>query len=640
MDHPVARPGALDPLALQLLAHLHRGGAWAYWWVADEARRDERGRPQTRSFWWPTSRPPLPLPVGERVNIYMGVHPCRVRRGDNQRATLPTVAAINCLYAEFDVAPHETKLALLERVKRLSPAPSVIMDSGGYHAYWLLEEPFVLEGEAERERARQAQYRWVEFTGADPAAKDLARVLRVPGTVNRKPAYAPTYPAVTILQADFERTYTLAELEQVAAAALPAQPRQLPGLDGEDAPADHERAARARARLQTRRCDTYDDWLHVGMALHAGLGEAGLALWERWSQQSEKYEPGICAAKWRSFAQRPHGYSLASLFYWAEQDDPTTGASRASSAPAGASAPGEPPAEDDDGTVAVHLTDLGNARRLGARFGADLRYVAEWGWMVWDGRRWVQDRTGAVMRMAKATVLAITAEARDVVDEKVAEKIRSWARASEGRGRLEALIALAQADWLLTCRNGTLDLRTGEMRPHQRDDLRDDGRGDEPPPRGPEPGSAGGAAEHDAEAYAPRALLDEALEEELGDVSPSSIATPFDEPVYPSTCQTPMVEGRPKRHLPSYGGSESGAEPVDNSRRGHLAETPPRTTGPPGVDLAYVRRLLNLGDAESLAALERHCALYNVSRAAAVAAAYEQEPQINQSPQGKEPGDE
>ena len=51
-----------------------------------------------------------------------------------------------------------------------------------------------------------------------------------------------------------------------------------------------------------------------------------------------------------------------------------------------------------------HLTDLGNARRLVGRHGADLRYVHPWkSWHVWDGRRWTEDSTGEATRRIKET---------------------------------------------------------------------------------------------------------------------------------------------------------------------------------------------------------------------------------------------
>lgn len=43
----------------------------------------------------------------------------------------------------------------------------------------------------------------------------------------------------------------------------------------------------------------YDDWLHVGMALHAG--GYPLSMWENWSRSGQKYENGCCEKRWRGF---------------------------------------------------------------------------------------------------------------------------------------------------------------------------------------------------------------------------------------------------------------------------------------------------------------------------------------------------
>jgi hypothetical protein len=61
--------------------------------------------------------------------------------------------------------------------------------------------------------------------------------------------------------------------------------------------------------------DDYDVWIRVGMALKQHLGEGGLALWDRWSGRSHKYDPRGCAAKWRSF--RRTDITVASVFYMA-----------------------------------------------------------------------------------------------------------------------------------------------------------------------------------------------------------------------------------------------------------------------------------------------------------------------------------
>jgi hypothetical protein len=83
---------------------------------------------------------------------------------------------------------------------------------------------------------------------------------------------------------------------------------------------DYEAARRNLARLAAGRCENYDDWVHVGMALSA-LGEPGFALWDGWSQGSAKYDANEMPRKWASF-KPGDGYTLASLAYWANEDDP------------------------------------------------------------------------------------------------------------------------------------------------------------------------------------------------------------------------------------------------------------------------------------------------------------------------------
>jgi putative DNA primase/helicase len=132
------------------------------------------------------------------------------------------------------------------------------------------------------------------------------------------------------------------------------------------------------------------------------------------------------------------------------------------------------------------LTDLGNARRLVARHGHDLRYCPAWRrWYVWDGKRWASDTTGEVVRRAKETVRAIHAEAAHIVDEETYLDVVRWAMKSESRSAIAAMIDLAKSELgiplmpdaldmnpsLLNVHNGTLDLKTGDLRPHRRQDL-------------------------------------------------------------------------------------------------------------------------------------------------------------------------
>lgn len=47
-----------------------------------------------------------------------------------------------------------------------------------------------------------------------------------------------------------------------------------------------------------------------------------------------------------------------------------------------------PTPPEDSALAGELLSDLGNGRRLMARYGSDLVYVEEWGWGAWDGRCW------------------------------------------------------------------------------------------------------------------------------------------------------------------------------------------------------------------------------------------------------------
>jgi hypothetical protein len=82
---------------------------------------------------------------------------------------------------------------------------------------------------------------------------------------------------------------------------------------------ESEWATRYLERLAYWRCDDYNQWIAVGMAL-TPLGTTGLALWEQWSKQSEKYQAGECERKWKGFKRDPHG--IAKLGGWANEDAP------------------------------------------------------------------------------------------------------------------------------------------------------------------------------------------------------------------------------------------------------------------------------------------------------------------------------
>jgi P4 family phage/plasmid primase-like protien len=133
-----------------------------------------------------------------------------------------------------------------------------------------------------------------------------------------------------------------------------------------------------------------------------------------------------------------------------------------------------------------NLTDLGNAERLVARHGLNLKYVTSWGkWIRWDGKRWVEDAKGLLVSgLANETVRSLYQEALEATPEQ-REKIAGWAMLSESEKHLRAMVKLAatlpavhvhhdelDADpFAINVANGILNLRTGELGPHSREAL-------------------------------------------------------------------------------------------------------------------------------------------------------------------------
>ncbi len=135
----------------------------------------------------------------------------------------------------------------------------------------------------------------------------------------------------------------------------------------------------------------------------------------------------------------------------------------------------DPEAARSMAAAASGLSEDALAVAFTTRHGEGLRYVAEWGkWLSWDGTRWRFDRTLRVFDLARA----VCREAAATLDNP-----RSRARIASAQTR-GAVVQLAMADrvharaseewdadpWLLNTPGGTVDLRTGELRPHRRSD--------------------------------------------------------------------------------------------------------------------------------------------------------------------------
>jgi len=115
------------------------------------------------------------------------------------------------------------------------------------------------------------------------------------------------------------------------------------------------------------------------------------------------------------------------------------------------------------------------ADRLSARLSVVARYVASWNrWMLFDGRAWRPDETLRVFSHARAICRAAAQEAGDKRDKArigSAAMVAAIERLARADSRHTASADQWDADpWLLNTPAGTIDLRTGALRPHRRDD--------------------------------------------------------------------------------------------------------------------------------------------------------------------------
>jgi len=128
-----------------------------------------------------------------------------------------------------------------------------------------------------------------------------------------------------------------------------------------------------------------------------------------------------------------------------------------------------------------HLTDMGNAGRFAHESAGRLMYAND-RWHGWQGTHWAASHDVDMQEQAKHVVRRQYADACAIPGEDERKRRLAWAFRSEAMPRLRAMVDLARGGlaingelldanpWLLNVRNGTLDLRTGELHPHSPSD--------------------------------------------------------------------------------------------------------------------------------------------------------------------------
>ncbi len=172
----------------------------------------------------------------------------------------------------------------------------------------------------------------------------------------------------------------------------------------------------------------------------------------------------------------------------------------------------EPPSIEELADASPRCTDSANADAIVREHGGGYRYVAEWDlWLAWNGKHWdmspaakgrVENAAALTARLEHYQTCGLIKELRAQVKpllldtlkdaDKVTQlddeikrqlKILKWHEQSQNSSRIDAAVKILRtrlgvrmADldsnpWLFNVANGTVDLRTADLREHDRNDL-------------------------------------------------------------------------------------------------------------------------------------------------------------------------
>ncbi|WP_141543360.1 phage/plasmid primase, P4 family, partial [Bacillus toyonensis] len=128
-----------------------------------------------------------------------------------------------------------------------------------------------------------------------------------------------------------------------------------------------------------------------------------------------------------------------------------------------------------------HLTELGNAERIAYYHGENVRYCNELEWLIWNGKHWHEDSKRQIEAITAKTLRALYGEAKATEDKYQSKLLHDWAKKCERRTiRINSILdvrpmvsvkkkELDSHSFLFNCENGVIDLKTGELLPHDRD---------------------------------------------------------------------------------------------------------------------------------------------------------------------------
>lgn len=411
-----------------------------------------------------------------------------INEGNGKGRSSHNIIRIRAFFADLDNTPLPTRWIL---------PPSIIVETspGRFHAYWLTSDKTPLS------LFKGVQKAIAELYGGDSSVCDLCRVMRIPGFIHWKGK--PFLSRIVFIDPSIRYT-----TEEILAAYPPKNTKTFQaGNNAKSSEKNHSApVVSALTILKTRLSRTNpckDGRNNTGLAIALQMRDNGIS-----QQECERILLTHYQAKYENQGNHPYTaeecrktiaqvYSRPSRDSWQRKEsienyspDPSQKepiSNDNSNPPPQKKAP-QPPSNNavvQEGPPKFGMSDSANALRLVHYFGDKLRYNPELGtWFVWNGKYWQDDIKREVYEYAKEIASLIFKEVAECPDREKCKQLVKHALASESKPKIDNMIALARSDpaivlttqefdtdpYLLNMANGTFNLRTMQLQPHNPND--------------------------------------------------------------------------------------------------------------------------------------------------------------------------
>jgi len=186
-----------------------------------------------KSAWFRFAEDAAQYVAGLSGDVYVGVGLSEKDYGPHLRCPANDIAGIAGLWADIDYEDGDAHKSITNKlpyppdeesahkvIEAVSMRPTIVIHSGhGLQAWWLLKEPLIFDNDVERKAAAMMARLWQKniqkraslMGWSVDSVPDLARLLRVPGTLNCKTEPVP----VRMIQSDGPWYLEISDLEIV-----------------------------------------------------------------------------------------------------------------------------------------------------------------------------------------------------------------------------------------------------------------------------------------------------------------------------------------------------------------------------------------------------------------------------------------